>query len=246
MKQEYKIQFVKELFKSYTNFESLVLNINSFEDRRDSIKDVVSDLIHNDLKNSINFNYIKIKDDFDLSQILRSLIKICMEESVEYISQKLSITHDEAKNLIFTNRYLNFINILMKRYLVSNFKYVSSEISESLFMHISTTSDMKKLNKFALSVVEGEDCMMKSSITGVCVVSLSQLKIHVDKAYIDKKNKISALQIDLVQNESIENKKKLQKVKNSNLSAFSTVLKNVEMSMHENLSKSEYFKSLTH
>ena len=255
-----KEELVKKIFTHKSVFEEHVLDVFSDDDRLDIMQILSKKLIREDLKEELNFLYMKDLADFKFSLIVNLLFKAMANEWVSFAKEHLLYTRGEALDEIQDKERVNYLFLIVKSYFGVYKRVYVQEIAET-FIELVDIDPNPTLNNQIIKDVLGSSLVKRNSIN--VVHNYHQLWSRVKDAHNLKNIQISKIQIKIseVALKLEDNKlsevniekltlrlKKLdddvEDIKNRSLSYFDEAVKRVKETITDSMLKVDSLESL--
>ena len=189
-----KEELVKNIFNKKSIFEEHVLDVFSSADRLEIMQILAKKLIREDLKEDLNFLYMKSFSNFKFSLIVNLLFKEIANEWVYFAQEQLVYTKEEALEEIQKRDRVNFIYIIVKSYFdVYKREYVQ-EIADTFIELVEIDPNPTLDNKIIKDILLS-DLVKRNGIN--IVLNYSQLWSRVKDAHNLKNLNISKLQVKI-------------------------------------------------
>ena len=131
--QEQKDAYVEKLFSDVVLFEWDVLHVSSSTDRIEVMELIAQDLVHNTLKNELNFIYVHDVKKLDFSNIKSYIFKQMINEWLTFCDDVLMYPKDDAIAVVKQGERIKFIYDIVNNYFDKYQRFIYSEIVDTFF-----------------------------------------------------------------------------------------------------------------
>ncbi len=207
MLQAEKENFIDDIFSKKELFEKYILNIQNNDDRIEVMHLLSKSIIRIDIREELNFLYMKNLDNFKFSLIVNILFREMANEWVSFAQERLAIEQEEALNIIQDKRRVIFIVSLVKEYFKQYKIYFVQEIADT-FIELIETMPSPSFSNDLIDSVLASDFIKQDKIA--VIYNYGQLWSRVRHAHGFKKDKLTKLQIQISESHDTQD---LQKYK---------------------------------
>ncbi len=189
-----KEKLIESIFAKKFIFEKEVLSIKSEKDKSEIMHILATNLVHDILKEHLNFVYLNKLSDFTLKHIVNILFKEIASEWVMFAMEVLDYSKDEALDELQKSKRIKYVHSLAEDYYKNYKEFFYLEISDSfieLLGLMSPTSDKVKL----VNAVINSDLMANRSVLNIN--NFEQLYQRVEAAKNAKNIQVRTLQAKL-------------------------------------------------
>jgi len=195
-----KKEFITSLFKSITLFEKEVLEVESDFDRYDVMKFMGRQLVTQVMKEQLNFSYLKSYNDISTKNIKANMVKIFIDEFLEYLQEEHRYTLTMAQEVVLNRQCIHFLQAIVSKY-YDRFSHLIYEQSvETFFEKVAALTEPSKANSLINECIEGHNghaSLMVYKSGERAAYSTEQVWTRVRDAYLTRKKAVKKLQIEL-------------------------------------------------
>ncbi len=207
--QEEKENYINKLFSDVELFEWDVLNVSSNIDRAEVIEMIADTLVHDTLKNEINFLYIKDIKEINFKKIKKAIYNEIVGEWLNFCDDTLIYPKKDAILIVNQIDEIQFIYSITNSYFDKFSRIIFSKIVDTFLEYLEKSSLTKNKQIFIEKVLQSKFNENKDSNS---IHKFSQLKNRVQIAQECKNikinntnNKIKELMEKLTNNSNEEN-----------------------------------------
>lgn len=131
--QEQKDAYVEKLFSNVTLFEWDVLHVSSSTDRIEVMELIAKELVHNTLKNELNFVYVHDVEKLNFSKIKSYIFKQMINEWLTFCDDVLMYPKADALDVVKQGERIKFIYNIVNSYFDKYQRFIYSEIVDTFF-----------------------------------------------------------------------------------------------------------------
>ncbi len=253
MKRE---DLIEEIFSKKIIFEKEVLNIKSDKDKCDVMHILAKTLVHDILKEHLNFLHLKSLSDFTLKHIVNILFKELASEWISFSMDVLEYSKDEALSELQKQKRVKYIHSLAEDYYKYYHDYIYEEISNTFIDLLASTNPGSEKIKLINAIINSELVANRSILN---INSYDQLYRRIIAAKNAKNIQLSAIQMKLsdilIEIESYDTseerresllivlpkyKEKNKAIAKKNLEDFDASLQRVKMAIFNSLKNDKY------
>ncbi len=194
MLQAEKEKFIDDIFSKKELFEKHILNIHGNDDRIEVMDILSKRIIRTQLREELNFLYMKNLDSFKFSLIVNILFREIANEWVTFAQERLAIEQEEALNIIQDKRRVVFMVSLVKEYFRHYKIYFVQEIADT-FIELIETMPSPSFSNELIDTVLASDFIKQDKIA--VIYNYGQLWSRVRHAHGFKNDKLTKLQIQI-------------------------------------------------
>jgi len=131
--QEQKNAYVDKLFADVVLFEWDVLHVSSNTDRIEVMEIVAHDLVHETLKNELNFLHVNAVDKLNFSNVKNHIFKQMINEWLTFCDDVLMYPRDDAIAVVKEGHRVKFIYNIVNEYFEKYQRFIYIEIIDTFF-----------------------------------------------------------------------------------------------------------------
>lgn len=148
-----KQELIKKIFSDVKFFEKKILDVESDNDRAEIMKILSESLVHDTLKEEINFLYLIVFSDFTLKPIPNIIFKELASEWVIFAEDMLHMDKDQALKELQDKGRVQFILTIVHNYLRKYKHFIFEEIADTFIELIDRIPNARKSNAFVEEVL---------------------------------------------------------------------------------------------
>ena len=200
-------EFIEKIFSDRAFFEANILEVVSNDDRIEIADILAKRMIRLLLKEELNFLYMQDMKSFKFSLIMNLMFREIADEWVSFAEDQLSLSRDEAIEVIHEKRRAIFVLGIVKEYYRHYKIYFIQEIADSFIELIKNMPSSANSTPLIDEILSSE--FVKSENIAI-VYSYSQLWGKVRNAHHSKNKERTKLQVKVSEEIDTHVKKKLE------------------------------------
>lgn len=205
-------EYLDYIFASQANFEKAVFEIQSDEERLEILQIIARQIVEeDDGRKKVNFKYLPSLNHLDLSQLAFNVVRLLMNEAVEWLAQYFQ-DEEMIRKVISEDRIkVYMLHEMAMEYYFEHQEIFLSEIAESYFELLTEAETFRHISKVGHDAVTGTSKVKSLFLLedGAQIVRRAdQIWMRVDQASKAKKRKTYSMANDLAEyKENVEDLK---------------------------------------
>jgi len=205
-------QYLEYIFASQANFEKVVFEIESDEERIEILQIIAKQIVQEeDIRKKINFKYLPTLNQLDLSNLAFNVVRLLLNEAVEWLAQYFK-DEEMIRSVIEEDKMkIYMLHEMAMEYYFEHQEIFLSEIAESFFELLTDAESFRHISKVGHDAVTGTSKIKSLFLLddGAQIIRRAdQVWMRVDQAAKAKKRKIYSMANELTEyKESVEDLK---------------------------------------
>lgn len=183
--QEQKENYINKLFNNIELFEWDVLHVSSTADKAEIMEIIAKNIVHNTLKEEINFLHIKNIEKISLKKIKSSIFSEIINEWLYFCDDALKYPKYDAINTIKEGDRIKFIYSIVNDYFDKYNRIIFSEMVDTFLEYFDNTPIPKTKQIFIEKVLQSD---LNEDTSTITLHKFNQLYSRARLAQ-DKKNR---------------------------------------------------------